>query len=198
MGDQAHWDAIYSAKGATELSWSEERPTTSLRLIDGWAEGRGRVLDAGGGRSGLAEALVAEGWGDVVVLDLSARAVAGLDEAGGAVRAIVGDVLDVKLPSGLEVWHDRAAFHFLVAATDQAAYAARAASSVRPGGIVVLGCFGPEGPERCSGLTVARHGAAELAERFGAAFELVHDELVVHETPWGATQQFCWVVLRRR
>ena len=196
MGTTGHWDAIYRAKDDGDLSWTEESPATSLRLLTTWADPAAAVLDVGGGRSRLAAALRAEGFIEVCVLDLSAAALEA--QPSPAVRTLVGDVLEVELPGPLGAWHDRAVFHFLTEEGDQARYAERAGVAVMSGGVVVLGCFGPEGPTSCSGLPVARHSAEDLARRFSTGFDLVMSELEMHHTPWGAAQQFCWVVLRRR
>lgn len=199
MENSGHWDAVYLAKADEELSWFEARPETSLRLLATWASREFPVLDVGGGRSGLAQGLLKNQFSDVLVVDLSKEALGVVNAQmpnGGHV--IVGDVLEVELPHNLGAWHDRAVFHFFVDPGQQERYVQRAGDSVRPGGVVVLGCFGPEGPSSCSGLPVARHSAPELEERFGESFELVTSELVDHRTPSGVTQQFCWVVLRRR
>ncbi len=195
MGDHAHWDAIYGAKGDEDLSWTEDDPATSLRLITIWADPAAGLLDVGGGRSTLAEALLERGFEEVTVLDLSSVALSRPHDP--RIRTIVGDVLEVALPASLGTWHDRAVFHFLTAEQDQQRYVERATEAVALGGVLVLGCFGPEGPESCSGLPVARHSAADLEARFAPAFALETSELQIHETPWGAAQQFCWVVLRR-
>lgn len=99
--------------------------------------------------------------------------------------------LDVSAGS-VDVWHDRAVFHFLTEAEDRTAYVRQVARVMRPGGKVIVGTFGPEGPEKCSGLPVARYGAGELHGEFGVGFRLEDSRVEWHETPWGARQQFVY------
>ena len=135
------------------------------------------IIDIGGGASRLVDALVDEGFEAVTVLDLSKKALATakarLGARGAKVRWVVADVTTWEPSETYDVWHDRAAFHFLTEPKDRAAYAERVSRAVRPGGHVIIGTFAPDGPERCSGLPVVRHDAASLGEMLGSAFELM-------------------------
>jgi hypothetical protein len=95
------------------------------------------------------------------------------------------------------VWHDRATFHFLTEPDRQRAYAARAAAGVRPGGVLILATFAPDGPEMCSGLPVCRHDAASLQRVFEPDFRLLESFRHDHVTPWGTVQHFIYAVFRR-
>jgi hypothetical protein len=92
----------------------------------------------------------------------------------------------------IDVWHDRAFFHFLTTAEDRAAYVGNVRHSVRPGGHVIIGSFGLEGPKRCSRLAVVRYSADSLQREFGGSFAMVETRENLHVTPWGATQQFVY------
>jgi hypothetical protein len=195
--DPSHWDEIYGSKSDEELSWSRSDQGVSLDLLSRLAPPPAAVIDVGGGRSGLAAALLAAGWEDVTVLDLSAEAIrtAGLPAEAGR---IVADVTAWVPDRTVGAWHDRAVLHFLLDDADRQAYAAAAASTVRSGGVAIIGTFAPDGPERCSGLEVHRSSALEVGALLEDGFTLEerHDE--VHQTPWGAEQHFAWAVLRRR
>ena len=195
--DPAHWDDIYRERSDAELSWSRDDAGLSLELLGRLAPPPASVLDVGGGRSGLATALTAGGWTDVTVLDLSAVA---LETAGlpASVARIVADVTTWVPDRRVGAWHDRAVLHFLLSSEGRRAYARTAAAAVEPGGVAVIGTFGPDGPERCSGLEVRRSSAADVAALLSDDFVLLeaHDE--VHHTPWGDPQRFAWAVLRRR
>ncbi len=204
MSDDAdrtgHWDDVYRGKQPDETSWFEVEPSTSLALIEG-AVGPGTGIDVGAGRSTLVDALLARGWTAVTVLDLSAAALDAVHLRLGnddRVRFVVGDVLTAVPDAPVTCWHDRAVLHFLTDPTDRARYADLAATTVTPGGVAVIGCFAPDGPDACSGLPVKRASADELATMFASAFTLERAERIEHTTPWGAVQPFTWVVLRRR
>lgn len=197
-GRADHWDAVYADAGEEQRSWSQPVAEVSLRLV---GDHVGAVADIGAGSSRLVDGLLAVGRDDVTLVDLSAEALAQVRARLGdddRVRFVVTDLLAWRPDRTFDVWHDRAVLHFLTDPEDQAAYAALAASAVVPGGVLVLGVFGPDGPTSCSGLPTARHTAEDLASLFGEEFDLVHDEVEEHRTPWGASQQFVWAVLRRR
>ena len=110
---------------------------------------------------------------------------------------IAGDITDVKLPAqAYDVWHDRAVFHFLTQEEQRLAYGRQVAHAVKPGGIVIVATFGPEGPDTCSGLPVMRYDADSLHGEFGASFRLIESATEVHETPFGTTQQFLYCYCR--
>lgn len=196
---QDHWDDVYSGKRPEETSWFEGEPTTSLRLIDAASVEHRCAIDVGAGRSTLVDALLAGGWSSVTVLDLSATALAEVRERvdDDRVSFVVGDVLEQVPVVPFDCWHDRAVLHFLTDAAARDRYAEVVAASVAVGGVAVIGCFAPDGPEQCSGLPVQRASAADLAGLFAPAFTLERAETIEHTTPWGAVQPFTWVVLRR-
>jgi hypothetical protein len=105
----------------------------------------------------------------------------------------VGDITTLDLPSdSIDVWHDRAVFHFLTTEADRKAYIERACCAVKRGGHVVLATFGPEGPEKCSGLPVVRYAPEALHAAFGDAFRMVEHFDERHRTPWGTEQEFVY------
>ncbi len=198
----SHWDGVYTEKGEAQTSWFRPRLDESLRLIDTLDVAHDRpVLDVGGGRSTLVDDLLSRGFSDVSVLDLSSVALEETRQRLGAkadaVHWIVGDVTASEL-SPVALWHDRAVFHFLVDAGDRARYVAAASRAVQPGGYLIIGVFAADGPERCSGLPVARYDAPALAGLFKDSFELIANSRDVHHTPSGGSQAFTYVVLRRR
>lgn len=152
------------------------------------------IIDIGGGTSRLVDVLVAEGFRSVTVLDLSEKALATSRERLGIgaerINWIVADVTKWQPAQTYDVWHDRAAFHFLTEPSDRTAYAECVRKAVRPGGHVIIGTFALDGPERCSGLPVARHDAASLGETLGQSFKLIESRRHDHQTPGGTIQRF--------
>lgn len=198
---QTHWNTVYATKGEGNVSWFEEAPALSIRLIEQATVARGSVIDVGGGASRLPDALLDLGFADVACLDLSAQAQRiardRLGERGDRVRWIVADVTHWTPDRRYDVWHDRAAFHFLTEPADQARYAAALSDALAPGGIAIIGTFAPDGPERCSGLPILRHDAASLSAILEDGFALLSEERHAHRTPAGAFQKFQFSTFRR-
>ena len=149
---QAHWDRIYETKAGNELSWFQEHPAISLDLIRATGAKPGAaIIDIGGGESRLVDALLDEGFHPLTILDLSegalAAAKARLGPRSAKVAWITADVTAWEPSETYDLWHDRAAFHFLTDAAGHQAYAERVAKAVRPGGYVIIGTFAPDGPQ---------------------------------------------------
>lgn len=200
---QTHWEQAYTARGEQSLSWFEEHPTRSLALLDEAGVGPGDpVIDVGGGASRLVDALLERGHRSVTVLDVAAAplelAKARLGPRASGVGWLVRDVTRwTPPPHAFALWHDRAVFHFLVGATDRAAYLRALDAALRPGGHAILATFAPSGPERCSGLPVQRYSAVELADALGPGFQLLRTEPATHRTPGGSDQDFTWCLFRK-
>jgi SAM-dependent methyltransferase len=196
-----HWDAVYTAKGVEDLSWFQQEPVRSRRLLGEWAPPGGGIVDVGAGTSMLVDFLIDAGYPDVTVLDVSAAALdvvrARLGPRACQVSFVVADIRSWKPGRTFGAWHDRAVFHFLVDSDDRRRYVNLAASAVAPGGVAVLATFADDGPTACSGLPTARYDADRLARLFSPSFALVDQDREEHVTPWGTVQPFTWVVLRR-
>jgi len=192
---QTHWQNVYQSKGERDVSWFQEIPTISLALIHATGVGiDASIIDIGGGASHLVDNLLTEGFRSVAVLDVSERALAAsrdrLGPRGKDVTWIVADVAMWRPDKGYDLWHDRAAFHFLTAPGDRTAYAECVRTAVRPGGHVIVGTFALDGPERCSGLPVVRHDAGSIGKVLGPSFKLIESRRQDHRTPGGAIQRF--------
>jgi len=202
MHTKEHWERIYTAKAPDQVSWYRPHLETSLALIERAApETSVSIIDVGGGESTLVDDLLARGYGNVTVLDISQVAVEAAKQRLGPraaqVRWLVGDITQLALEaSAYDVWHDRAVFHFLTNPQQRLAYVRQVAHAVKRGGHVIVAAFGPEGPTRCSGLEVVRYDAESLHDEFGAHFRLVESSLEQHRTPFGATQQFLYCFCR--
>ena len=198
----AHWQAVYTTKDEDEVSWFEENPDHSLELISKAKAGLNTsVVDVGGGASRLVDALVAGGQSHITVVDLSAAALAtakGRLPSANNVTWVVSDITRWKPDGAFDIWHDRAAFHFLTDSTDQGSYVEVMAKALKPSGIAIIGTFAPTGPERCSGLPVARHDAASLTEILGSRFRLLYSEPHQHVTPWNTVQDFQFSIFEKR
>jgi len=204
MSSKTHWESVYHSKPADAISWYAPHLEASLQYIGQAARGRdAAVIDVGGGESTLVDDLLAAGYRDLTVLDISSKALqdtrARLGPAGDRIHWLAADILEAELPAaGYEVWHDRAVFHFLTQPGQRERYVAQVLRALKPGGHAIVGTFGPEGPTQCSGLEVARYSPGELHGTFGLPFELIASSTELHRTPWGATQQFVYCFCRRQ
>lgn len=199
---QAHWENVYTKKGENEVSWFQEDPAQSLELVaEVGASPDTAIIDIGGGASRLVDSLIAKGFRAVTVLDLSEAALmtaqARLGQGAASVRWLVADATTWEPSQEYDVWHDRAAFHFLTEEKDRAAYVTRLSRALKVGGHAIIATFALEGPEKCSGLPVVRYDAASLGQTLGPEFKLGHTLRHEHGTPWGSQQVFQFSVFRR-
>ncbi|MGY4628804.1 class I SAM-dependent methyltransferase [Bradyrhizobium sp. USDA 4486] len=198
-----HWQNVYATKGEAEVSWFQASPTISLDMIRAARPDHdAAIIDIGGGASRLADALLRDGYRDLAVLDLSTNALDAAKKRIGAAAStvdwIVADATTWRPAKTYDVWHDRAAFHFLTDPNDRAAYVERLRTAVKPGGHVIIATFAPDGPEKCSGLPVQRHDSASLAAELGPEFAPVETRRETHHTPWESTQAFQFSRFRRQ
>ncbi|WP_455274505.1 class I SAM-dependent methyltransferase [Rhizobium herbae] len=192
---KTHWENVYSRRTETSVSWFQEMPKPSLDLLELVGAGQDwKIVDIGGGASRLVDCFVMAGYIHVTVLDLCDAALAcaqrRLGERSEYVRWVVSDVRDWGDAGGYDVWHDRAAFHFLTKPSDQESYARRLRRSLRDGGFAIVGTFALDGPEKCSGLPVTRHDSESIGRVLGPDFKLVDHRRHDHLTPSGAMQKF--------
>jgi 2-polyprenyl-3-methyl-5-hydroxy-6-metoxy-1,4-benzoquinol methylase len=198
----SHWEKIYRTKTADGVSWYRPHLERSLSLIESSAPHRmAAIIDVGGGESTLVDDLLARGYTNLTILDVSLTALAvtkdRLGRSAGSVQWICADVTQAPLPAHFyDVWHDRAVFHFLTTEEQRKAYVETVENAVKPGGHIILSTFGPEGPTKCSGLPVVRYDADELQSEFGNRFRLIESFKELHETPFGTIQQFLYCYCR--
>ena len=202
MERAAHWNTVYTSKAEREVSWFEALPSTSLEMLEAAGmTAQTCVLDVGGGDSHLVDALTARGLDCLAVLDVSGaaldRARARLGSDARVATWIEADVTGAWTLKPMDIWHDRAVFHFLTTADDRAQYKRHLLDTLKVGGSVIIATFAPDGPEKCSGLPVQRYSPAQLVAELGTSFDLVEARAHVHATPWGSTQSFQYSRLRR-
>ncbi len=204
MDEHAHWDAVHGGKRPQDTSWYRPHLDRSLRFIDqAGLSPDAAIIDVGGGASTLVDDLVARGYLDITVLDLSEIALeqarSRLGASAARVTWIVGDITRIELPHHrYDFWHDRAVFHFLTKDAARARYVAAVRRAVKPGGHVVVATFGPHGPERCSGLPVVRYSPEAIHAQFGAPFMVIGSDQETHQTPWGTDQEFVYCYCLRK
>ena len=200
MDRKLHWDAIYE-KPSDVLSWYQAEPAASLRLIDAMAlPTDSHVVDIGGGDSRLVDALIGRGFTDITVLDVSSAAIdRGRTRlaSNNSVRWIEADVTGEWDTVPVDLWHDRAVFHFLVESADRRRYLAHLHKMVKPSGHVLIATFSLDGPTTCSRLPVVRYSSQTLSAELGPEFRVIDAFTDAHRTPAGSVQPFSYVWFRR-
>ncbi len=203
MNRKKHWETVYETKAPTEFSWYQLHPSKSLQLIkETAADRKASIIDVGGGASTLVDHLLEVGFANLTVFDLSAKALATskqrLGKQAERVNWVEGDVTNALLPeASYDIWHDRAAFHFLTDEQDREQYRKGLARALRPKGSLIVATFASDGPERCSGLDVVRYSVKSLQQEFGDDFQLMDSAEEKHQTPFGKEQKFIYCCFKR-
>lgn len=197
MDRKKHWETVYEQKSPGEVSWYQRDPVLSLELIQHAGIARdAAIIDVGGGASVLVDRLLAIGYRNVSVLDLSARALAyaqaRLSGTSHHVTWIEADITAFAPPVSYDLWHDRAVFHFLTGADDRRKYVAVLKRSVKSGGHVIIAAFAIGGPTQCSGLDIVQYDAEKLSNTLGASFRLMEERAELHVTPAKKEQKFVY------
>ncbi|MEY3845553.1 MAG: hypothetical protein RL293_1975 [Bacteroidota bacterium] len=188
-----HWEKVYATKTPQEVSWTQERPAISLDFIASFQlEKSASIIDIGGGDSLLVDFLLDLGYTNLSVLDISAHAIerakVRLGEKASLVTWIVSDINDFEPLQNYDLWHDRAAFHFLTSQKDIERYVELVSKHVKQ---LVIGTFSTNGPFKCSGLEITQYDENELGQLFGPhGFEVQTTKREDHMTPFGTTQNF--------
>lgn len=203
IDSRQHWETIYRTKSPDSVSWYQPSLALSLSLIkECGIPPDAAIVDVGGGASTLAGDLLSAGFSDVTVIDISEKALQTsqqrLGGRAGDIKWVAADIRDAGLAAGsIDLWHDRAVFHFMIDGGDRQRYCAALSRALRPGGYVVIATFGPNGPMKCSGLETVRYGPEALGSALGGGFRLLKHEIEHHRTPSGATQEFLYCVFKK-
>ncbi|CAH0353452.1 class I SAM-dependent methyltransferase [Aquabacterium sp. CECT 9606] len=204
MQNKDHWEKVYATKAPDSVSWFQPHADMSMRLIRSSGLGRdAAIIDVGGGASTLVDDLLNDDYTHVTVLDLSAAALAEsrrrVGVHGASVTWVEADITRATFePQSIDLWHDRAVFHFLTTAEDRATYVRQVLRALKPGGHVIMATFGSNGPTQCSGLPVMRYAPDQLHAEFGESFTMLAHEEQVHHTPFGTEQQFIYCMCRKQ
>lgn len=201
MSEKNHWETVYTTKQPNEVSWTQEVPKTSLSFIHGFNIPKSApIIDIGGGDSNLVDFLLAEGYTDLTVLDISEaaleRAKTRLGEKASQVQWIVSDITEFKPQNQYKVWHDRATFHFLTTPTQIQAYLAIAKQAIN--GYVAIGTFSENGPQKCSGLEIKQYSEEQLQTTLSNGFEKIKCVNENHTTPFNTVQNFTFCSFKKK
>lgn len=198
-----HWEAIYQTKLPNEVSWFQPKPETSLEFFNYFKVPKtARIIDVGGGDSLLVDYLLDEDYQNITVLDISETAINRAKQRLGTlskqVTWIVSDVVNFKSKATYDVWHDRAAFHFLTEEHDISIYLKTANEHLNPSGILVIGTFSIDGPKKCSGIDIKQYTETTLEKKFSRFFKKVKCLTVNHTTPFNTIQNFVFCGFKKQ
>lgn len=188
-----HWETVYETKTPDQVSWTQKKPVTSLEFIySSGLEKDAKIIDVGGGDSNLVDFLLAEGYQNITVLDISSKALERaqkrLGDAALKVKWISTDITAFEPTETYDIWHDRAAFHFLTTPEQISKYVDIATKYVT--GYMILGTFSKNGPTKCSGLQITQYNEPSLSEKFKSGFEKIKCTTEDHTTPFDTIQNF--------
>ncbi len=198
---QQHWETVYATKNPDQVSWTQEVPSNSLELIDALNLHKSApIIDIGGGDSNLVDHLLARGFENITVLDISAKALEKvkmrLGSKSAQVHWVVADVTEFKPQTKYHLWHDRAVFHFLTQKNQIEKYIELTNNFVESH--LILATFSPQGPLKCSGLEIAQYDHITLGQTFSNEFNLDLHFYIDHLTPFETYQNFIFARLSRK
>jgi len=200
---KTHWETIYQTKNLADVSWYQSKPITSLKFISELdLKKDAKIIDIGAGESYLSDYLLADGFSDLTILDISEEALDHTRSRFGKkaenLKWITADISNFSPEEKYDLWHDRAAFHFLTEETQIQNYLKTLENSINPGGFVVLGTFSEKGPEKCSGLEIRQYSIPGISDLLAENFQKLQCENIDHITPSGAVQNFTFCSFQKK
>ena len=204
MNKSDFWNNVYKSKDIDAVSWYADRLDTSLELIEkNCLQKENSIIDIGSGRSSLVDDLCNRGYNNLTLLDISEEAISQtlnrLGELPVSIKTIIGNISKITTQENLyDLWHDRAVFHFLTEKTQRNKYIQNLKRSLKKNGIAIIATFGPDGPDKCSGLNTMKYDKTELHAQLGDDFQILGSKIDYHQTPFNTSQQFiyCWFKLK--
>ncbi len=200
---KSHWETIYKTKPSDQVSWHISHLDTSLEMIRALKLPKdASILDIGGGASTLPDDLIADGFQKITVLDISTEAIRvsqkRLGEKAARIRWIEADITRAPLEENhYRLCHDRAVFHFLTSPVERKKYVDILKKSLLPGGYVIMATFGPNGPQKCSGLEIVRYSPESLSKELGGSFKMEKQTVEIHKTPFNTEQEFIYCLFKK-
>lgn len=198
---KAHWENVYHTKTPEEVSWTQTIPATSLAFISSLDLAKdAAIIDVGGGDSNLIDHLLDLGFENITVLDISGKALERaqfrLGDRATQVKWIESDITAFEPERTYDLWHDRAAFHFLTTEQQLSSYVDIVRRAVT--GNMIIGTFSENGPVRCSGLEIKQYTEDTLGDIFKGYFDRKYCLRENHVTPFNTEQNFLFCNFERR
>src|SRR6187401_90916 len=202
MSYKSHWEKIYATKRQDEVSWYQPTPRVSLDFISELnIQKDAAIIDIGGGDSHLADNLLAAGFTDITVLDISEEAInkakQRLGKEAERVKWIISDINEFVIDKKFDCWHDRAAFHFLTTEEQVEKYLSIAQEHISKDGRMIIGTFSTSGQEKCSGLPIKQYSEQSLSAVLKNWFKKIKCITTNHVTPFNTIQNFLFCSFKK-
>lgn len=202
MNRKEYWDKIYATKATDEVSWHQEFPATSIQFIEELnLPQSAKIFDNGAGDSYLVDNLLKRGFQNITVQDISDEALIKVRKRLGKdakkIRWIVDDEVHCNPGNQYDLWHDRAAFHFLTDENEITEYVHTLKNCVKPGGYFVIATFSESGPTKCSGLNVTQYSEMKMEKLLTNGFKKIKCITEDHTTPFNTKQNFLFCTFQR-
>lgn len=202
MDNRSHWEKIYATKRQDEVSWYQPTPGVSLDFINELnVPKNAAIIDVGGGDGYLVDNLLAAGFTDITVLDISEAAINKAKQRLGReaekINWLVSDINELVTNKKFDCWHDRAAFHFLTTEKQVENYLSIAQEYISKDGRMIIGTFSTSGPEKCSGLPIKQYSEQSLSGVLKKWFEKIKCITTDHITPFNSIQNFLFCSFKK-
>tara|TARA_B110000003_G_scaffold204838_1_gene203673 strand:- start:14 stop:631 length:618 start_codon:yes stop_codon:yes gene_type:complete len=198
-----HWQDVYNKKNENEVSWYQKYPKLSLDFIKSLnLKLDSHIIDIGAGESRLVDNLLELGFTNISVLDISLKSIEKTKKRLGLksklVNWIVSDINDFKPECKYDLWHDRAAFHFLKDSSEIDNYLKLLKNNLNVEANLIIATFSENGPLKCSGLEVSRYSESSISDLLSNDFELISSEISSHNTPFNTAQEFLFTKFKKK
>ncbi len=201
-----HWDEIYEGLDVDELTWYEEIPEPSIRLLSKCHINKDEsILDVGAGASTFIDYLLNQGFKNIIAADISETALNKSKERLGkekasSVRWVVDDItrpVHIQDLRDIKVWHDRAVLHFLLEEKQQKVYLSTLKKVLKNKGYVIIAAFSLKGAKKCTGLDVKNYDQNLLAKFLGEDFKLLEYFDHTYYMPSGVPRQYIYALFQK-
>ena len=199
--NKKHWENVYETKNPDEVSWTQKKPQSSLDIINSFELPKdAKIIDIGGGDSNLVDFLLDEGYENITILDISEKALEKAKERLGGkaekVKWIATNITEFESTETYDIWHDRAAFHFLTTPEQVSKYIEITKKTVSK--FMVLATFSKNGPKKCSGLEITQYDEESMTTQFERSFEKIKCFTEDHKTPFETIQNFVFCSFKKK
>jgi len=198
-----HWQNVYDKKNENEVSWYQKSPKLSLEFVKSLNLSLdAEIIDIGAGESRLVDNLLEMGFVNLSVLDISSKSIEKTKKRLGLksklVNWIVSDINNFNPTKKYDLWHDRAAFHFLKDSVEIDNYVKLVKNSLHNQCNLIIATFSENGPLKCSGLEVSRYSENSISDLFNNDFELIKSQKSIHKTPFSTSQEFLFSKFKKK